>query len=56
MMNEVAGRDYSVLLLEFLDASNVFLAIIFTCLGTATFSDCFDVVLTMLVLILYLIF
>ena len=55
MINEVAGRDFTVLLLEFLDAETVFLAILVDCLGTESFSDCFDVVFTMLVLILYLI-
>ena len=54
-MNEVAGRDFKVLLLEFLEAETVPLAILFAYLGATSFSDCFDVVFTMLVLILYLI-
>ena len=50
-----AGRDFKVLLLEFLEAETVPLAILFAYLGATSFSDCFDVVFTMLVLILYLI-
>ncbi len=53
-MNEAAGIASNVLFLDYLEARTVPLAIYFACLGTASFSDAFDVVLTMLVLILYL--
>ena len=53
-MNEAAEIVSTVLFFDYLEARTVRLAIYFACLDTASFSDAFSVVLTMLVLILYL--